>query len=575
MTRWNSDSSAARRLRALVAVVSLAALGASALAIGSLYRTGVEQEQARLWELAYTNAHLVESVARFDAAHSQSDHPEGAVGATLSQVVAAQRTARRGSTELVFGWRRQGSIEFAVPPRDESFVDAGRSEAMRRSVAGESGVTQGRDYRGVEVLAAYMPIEDLGIGLVAKVDMAQVRAPYIRAGAATAAGALLLILLGALLATRLGGPLLERIGRSEERYRGLIETMREGIAVVGDDGELVLVNGALSEMLGRERESLVGRPFRELPFRDEEERALAEARLASGGQQGFEVDFTRGDGVTVSTLASQSEVLVADTPSTLFVLSNVTERRRAADMIRRANEELEERVRERSAALEEAQEELVRAERLAVLGELTGIVAHELRNPLGTVKNSLFVVESFGLEKLEPHLARASRAMDRCEGIVSDLLEFARPKAVVLSPTSVDPWIASVLGEAEIPAGVELEVELGLGDLTIGLDQEKLRRALINVVENAFHAILEEGQGTIRVTSEPQNGGAAILVDDTGPGVPEDVADRILEPLFSTKPFGTGLGLSIVQRTVTAHGGELEITNGPTGGGRVRIWLPA
>lgn len=66
MTRWNSDSSAARRLRALVAVVSLAALGASALAIGSLYRTGVEQEQARLWELAYTNAHLVESVARFE-----------------------------------------------------------------------------------------------------------------------------------------------------------------------------------------------------------------------------------------------------------------------------------------------------------------------------------------------------------------------------------------------------------------------------------------------------------------------------------------------------------------------------
>lgn len=228
--------------------------------------------------------------------------------------------------------------------------------------------------------------------------------------------------------------------------------------------------------------------------------------------------------------------------------------------------------------------QLLRKERLAALGELTGTVAHEIRNPLGVIASSMSVIRQRCSEAaldLGAALDRSDRGIKRCDRIITELLDFARAKGIQTEPTALDPWLSRVFKEQQIPEGIAVKTDLGAEGVAVHFDPEELRRAVINLIDNACQAMTKSNgeenarvAGQLTVTSRAKADRVEIEVADDGPGIPKDDLSQVLEPLFSTKPFGTGLGLPIVQRIMDEHDGGLAIESEEGGGVRVVLWLP-
>jgi len=238
--------------------------------------------------------------------------------------------------------------------------------------------------------------------------------------------------------------------------------------------------------------------------------------------------------------------------------------------------ELARRVEERTAELASAQGELVRKERLSALGQLTATMAHELRNPLSAIRNTLFAVREMAASKgvdLDRPISRVERSVARCDRIINDLLDYTRVKELHLAPVAPDAWIEEVLGEQRLPGGVQLETRLG-ADCMIAIDLERMRRVLINLVDNAAQAMTDEGrERKITVTTTLAEDHFKLVVGDTGGGIPADNLQKVFEPLFSTKSFGTGLGLPMVKQIIEQHGGTITIASEVGVGTQVEVRL--
>ncbi|HVA13073.1 MAG TPA: ATP-binding protein, partial [Stellaceae bacterium] len=238
--------------------------------------------------------------------------------------------------------------------------------------------------------------------------------------------------------------------------------------------------------------------------------------------------------------------------------------------------ELARRVEERTAELKAAQGELVRKERLSALGQLTATMAHELRNPLSAIRNTLFAVKETASTKgidLERPISRVERSVARCDRIINDLLDYTRVKELHLSDLAPDPWIEEVLSEQRLPAGIGLERRLD-ADCTVAVDPERMRRVLINLIDNAAQAMTDETcERKITVTTALAGDCFELVVADTGGGIAADVLPKVFEPLFSTKSFGTGLGLPMVKQIIEQHGGTIEIVSVIGTGTRVIVRL--
>ena len=240
---------------------------------------------------------------------------------------------------------------------------------------------------------------------------------------------------------------------------------------------------------------------------------------------------------------------------------------------------LEQKVADRTSKLEVAQIELLRHERLATLGKVTATVAHEMRNPLATVNTSIFSIgDALGRnepERVKRALALAERNVKRCDNIITDLLDFTRKLDVRLEDVNIDKWLKDLLDEMTYPEGIECRQNLRCG-LKVPIDREHLRRAVINIITNAFHALSEENsQGNeLTVETSISDRNLEIRIIDTGPGIPDELRDKIFEPLFSTKPFGVGLGLSITKDIMEKHQGNIEILSEVDSGTTVILTIP-
>jgi signal transduction histidine kinase len=251
---------------------------------------------------------------------------------------------------------------------------------------------------------------------------------------------------------------------------------------------------------------------------------------------------------------------------------------RADAEIRVLNVDLEHRVKLRTAELQAAQEEIVRRERLSVLGQLTATVAHELRNPLSAIRNTLFTVkEAVGADRgdLDRPLGRMERSILRCDRIINDLLDYTRAQDVRRRALNADAWVSETLAEQSIPADIALTSDLGAPDCRISFDSERMRRVIVNLIDNAVHAMSDRpAPRRIAIASGFDGEAYRLTIADSGTGIAPDILPRIFEPLFSTKPFGTGLGLPTVKQIVEHHGGEIAIDSAPGQGTRVVIRLP-
>jgi signal transduction histidine kinase len=230
---------------------------------------------------------------------------------------------------------------------------------------------------------------------------------------------------------------------------------------------------------------------------------------------------------------------------------------------------LYEALRTSYAELARTQKELIDRERMAALGELSASIAHEVRNPLGVIFNSVGSLRRI----LKPQgdaallLDIVGEEADRLNRMVADLLDYSRPVQPALQPVPLRPLFEEAIASARQQAGAGAEavaaaVRVADDAATVRADARLLRQALVNLFLNAFQAMPRTGRLEVRTSLAAVEGRpfAEIVVQDTGPGIPPDVVDKIFQPFFTTKATGTGLGLAVVRRIVEGHGGSIELS---------------
>jgi len=234
---------------------------------------------------------------------------------------------------------------------------------------------------------------------------------------------------------------------------------------------------------------------------------------------------------------------------------------RLYDALRRTSEELESRVEARTRELREAHEELVRRERLALVGQLAGGVGHELRNPLGAIGNAVYYLRmrlGGGDDmKVHKHLAILETEVRRANKIVTDLLDFSRVKQPSRAPAQLNAIIRDILARQPQPSSLKRELDLIESLPPILVDPDQVGQVVQNLVINAIEAMPDGGTLTIRTWSTSD--AVVASVSDTGIGIPPENLEKIFQPLFSTKTKGIGLGLAVSRRLIDANGGALSV----------------
>jgi PAS domain S-box-containing protein len=243
----------------LIAIMAFIAIGIAGTSIFVLYNAALAEERARLVESAQSQARLIEAVARFDKKFSTSTPHGSPFEATISQIREAHENFKGfGQTgEFVLARREGDEIIFLLShrhydlkkPHPVSFSEK-NTEPMSRALQGKSGTMIGLDYRGEIVLAAYEPVEELALGIVAKIDMAEVRAPFLRAGLIVVGLSACLILLGAWLFAAVTRPMIRRVEESEQRFRRAIVDAPIPIMIHADDGTVLQINKAWTKQTG-------------------------------------------------------------------------------------------------------------------------------------------------------------------------------------------------------------------------------------------------------------------------------------------------------------------------------------
>jgi signal transduction histidine kinase len=241
---------------------------------------------------------------------------------------------------------------------------------------------------------------------------------------------------------------------------------------------------------------------------------------------------------------------------------------------------LEGKVKERTAQLEAAQLELLQQERLAALGKVIATIAHEIRNPLGTVNTSIFslrmAMEKEDTVRINRALVMAERNIKRCDSIITEILDYTRKIEIRPSKVDLDIWLGEILEEQKIPETISCQRRFSCG-LEMSFDREHMRRAVVNTLANAVHAMSDNdghAAGELVVETAVVAGRVEIRVIDTGSGIPKEICGKIFEPLFSTKSFGVGLGLAIIRDILEAHGGGVDIRSEVGKGTCVSLWIP-
>lgn len=254
-----------KRLFVLVVIMIGVAVASAGIGGWGLYQAALDEQKNWLRELVQTQARMIEAVARFDAEFSQNDYPGGAASATISQVLDAHNSAtgfgmsgefvlaRQDGDNIVFleAGRRKGGDAPAPVPFSEHVA-----QPMHHALLGKSGVMIGLDYRRVSVLAAYEPVAVLNIGIVAKMDMSEIRAPFVRVAIIGGLGTLFVVILGAVLTLRISAPFVSALQLQAQ----MLDNMSEGVHLIrSEDATIVSTNPKLEAMFGYAPGELIGK----------------------------------------------------------------------------------------------------------------------------------------------------------------------------------------------------------------------------------------------------------------------------------------------------------------------------
>jgi PAS domain S-box-containing protein len=365
----------------------------------------------------------------------------------------------------------------------------------------------------------------------------------------------------------------------ERQRRAILDNIPDIAWLKDREGRFLAVNSPMAKLAGfAHAEELLGKTDLDLWPRDLALRYRADDDeiMRTGLNKRVEEPLVEAGGVTrwIETFKTRITGDNGEILGTTGIARDITERKHAEQALRYSNDELERRVALRTAELGATQETLVRSERLAVLGQLAGGVAHQIRNPLAAIMNATYVLKRHLRAEQHPNVDDAIGIIHdevrHANVIITSLLDYARVRTPDRHPTSVAELVERVLSADWIGPSIRMTRAIDEVPL-LALDADQLHSALFNLVRNAVEAMPEGGDLRVEVTSDAEH--VFLAVTDTGPGIAPQVRDHLFEPLHSTKPMGIGLGLVTARTLVEAHGGRIAHVE-TSSGTRFEIRLP-
>ena len=342
--------------------------------------------------------------------------------------------------------------------------------------------------------------------------------------------------------------------------RNVLDNLSSGLVMADTRGVIQRMNAAAEVILQVDERESLGRSITDAFDDGLHGFTSALAQVLSGGEPVLrrEVDIDRGEGRPLPIGVSATPVRDRDGTlrGTVAVFQDLSEIKAMRDHMREAD-------------------------RMAAVGELSAGIAHEIRNPLGSIRGSVEILEAeLSLQgeerKLLELILRESR---RVNDIITDFLSFARTRPTKPRLTEVRPFLADVALQVRVlvrdhGGDVEVVERTEPDDMLLHMDAEQMQQVMLNLCMNALDAMDHMGRLELVAELDDLNTVCRLTVRDTGPGVPAEVRDEIFKPFVTTRKGGTGLGLSMVKRIVHAHGGHVSLECPETGGTVVTVLLP-
>lgn len=367
---------------------------------------------------------------------------------------------------------------------------------------------------------------------------------------------------------------------SVELLSAIVENMAQPVFVKDRASRFVLLNRAFTDLVGHSRQAMLGKTDEDFFPPDEAAffRRMDQRVFEIGEPQMIEEEAltdSTGGRRFIRTVKSPLTDASGQVTHLVGVIVDMSEVKAAEAKLRSANEELERAVEERTRALRDMQQALLRKERLTVLGQLAGGLAHQIRNPLAAMQTATAVLRRRLGEHTDEDVHQALNVIREevweANRIITDLIDYARVKPPSRSDVSVERLLAAALEATSPPPRVVLQWDLAPG-LVVRVDERQTCDALGNVVRNAFEAMPQGG--TLTISAHEERGDALIALEDTGPGLTRDSIQHLFEPLVTSKPLGLGLGLSTARALVENQGGTIRCATHRGVGARFEVRLP-
>ena len=342
------------------------------------------------------------------------------------------------------------------------------------------------------------------------------------------------------------------LAASEKRYRDLVSTLEEGVWETDSDMVTTFVNPKMAEMLGYTTEEMVGHLVYEFlaPEKIETIRNY-HMRRRQGIREQYESQFLRKDGSPIDVQLGVTPLMDehGEFRGSLAGIQDISDLKAVQRKLADQSRHLEDLVADRTRDLRDAQAQLIRAEKLATLGELAGGVGHELRNPLAVISNAVYLLKNIlpksGSDLME-YVEMIEMETRNASSIINDLLDYSRIQPTDKETIALSDLMAGLLVKLPIPQNVVVENQLRADLPNVKVNGQQVEMIFTNLISNAIEAMPEGG--SLKVSARVRGDNLTVSVADTGIGISRENMKKIFEPLFTTKSRGIGLGLAITSR---------------------------
>jgi PAS domain S-box-containing protein len=368
----------------------------------------------------------------------------------------------------------------------------------------------------------------------------------------------------------------EALKEGEEKYRNLVERANAGITII-QDGTVRYANPALTKLWGGSVEEIVGRPFTDFIDPDEIPNVVERYQLRMANKNVspiYETILRHRNGTKIFVELNAGLITFQETPADLVIVQNITERKWAVEEVKKARDELEIRVRERTAELEAKNAEMER---------FIYTVSHDLRTPLISVSGLLGFLkldaEKGDLEQMNADFRMANEAVTNMDQLLMETLELSRIGRVVNPPEDVP--FGEIVEDALSQTGKkikskEVKVSVTQNLPVVHVDKMRISEVLVNLIENCAKYMGDQSRPCIEIGSRQDEGQTVFFVRDNGIGIDPSQHDKVFELFYQVekKSEGTGAGLTIVKRIIEVHGGRIWIESELGQGCTVCFTLP-